>query len=678
MLISDSIEKLSGVGERRKKLLNKLGIYTVRDLIDYFPRTYEDRSVIFPIKDISEDGKATFRGYIKSIENTRFGGKVITNATVYDETGKIRVVWYNQPYLKNSLSLTDEYLFTGTFRKKYGRREIISPETERVTEKESLSMGRIIPVYHLTENLSQKFLRGLIKQALDETESRVPEFISGDIRKKYNLCERNFAIENIHFPKDYDSFFIARKRAVFEELYIMQTALLMLKNKRCFGKKGAVFSKTDADEFLNSLPYKLTGAQIRTIEDIKRDMTGGKIMNRLIQGDVGSGKTAVAMAAAFMTVKSGYQCALMAPTEVLAQQHYKSFKNAFEVFGIKVVLLTGSLNKKEREKAYNDIESGKADIIIGTSALIQDGLEFKSLSLVITDEQHRFGVNQRGVLSGKGNDPHVLVMTATPIPRTLALILYGDLDISVIDEMPPGRQKIDTRAVNSSYHKRIYDFIVKHVKAGRQAYIICPMVEESEENDAKSVITYSAELSKGALKDVRVACLHGKMKPSEKQGIMEAFSRGETDVLVSTTVVEVGIDVPNANIIVIENAERFGLAQLHQLRGRVGRGSEQSYCILITDSKTEVAKKRMEIMVKSGDGFEISEKDLDIRGPGEFFGTRQHGLPELKIANLYRDMDILKQAQEATLFTAENIERDDFVALRREAGRFFRAESINI
>ena len=678
MPITDSVNKLSGVGEERKKLLNRVGIYTVADLLNYFPRTYEDRSVILPIKDLAEDEKSTFRGYIKNIENTRFGGKVITNAEVYDETGKVRVVWYNQPYLKNSLSLTDEYMFTGILRKKYGRREVVSPETERITDKESLSMGRIIPLYHLTDKLSQKFMRGIIKQALDKNDNTLPEFINTEIRKKYKLCERNFAIDNIHFPKDYDSFFIARRRAVFEELYLMQTALLMLKSRHCTDKDGTVLKNTDCSEFLKSLPYRPTNAQIKTIEDIKGDMTGGKVMNRLVQGDVGSGKTAVAMAAAYITVKSGYQCALMAPTEVLARQHYKSFKNTLDKFGINTVLLTGGLTAKERKEAYEAIENGTADIIIGTSALIQDKLKFKNLALVITDEQHRFGVNQRSILSEKGIYPHVMVMTATPIPRTLALILYGDLDISIIDELPPGRQKIDTRTVSSAYHKRIYTFIEKHVREGRQAYIICPMVEENEENDIKSAVAYAQELKNGGLKNVRVECLHGKMKAKEKQDIMAAFARGEIDVLVSTTVIEVGIDVPNANIIVIENAERFGLAQLHQLRGRVGRGSEQSYCVLITDSKSDVTKKRMEIMVKNSDGFVISENDLDIRGPGEFFGTRQHGLPELKIANLYNDMDILKQAQEAAVYSADKIESDDFAPLRSEIERFFRPERVNI
>ena len=679
MELTDSIDKLNGIGDKRKKLLKRVGVETVRDLLDYFPRYYEDRSVIHKINELPLDEKATFRGYIKSIDNTRIGGKVITKATVSDETGKVGVVWYNQPYLKNSISETDEYMFTGTLSRKYGRKEIVSPEFEKVTDKESLSMGRIIPVYHLTEGLSQKFVRSIIKQALDAVENRGKEFINNDIRKNYGLCERNFAVDNIHFPESHDAFFMARRRLVFEEFFLLETALFALKDRNKNAKKGIKLGKAKAaDEFIGSLPYSLTGAQLKVIGDIKKDVSGKKIMNRLIQGDVGSGKTAVAMAAAFMAVKSGYKCALMAPTDVLSRQHYSGFKNAFDKFGINTVLLTGSLTAKERREAYASVKDGSADIVIGTSAVIQEGVEFKNLALVITDEQHRFGVNQRGVLFDKGNDPHVLVMTATPIPRTLALVLYGDLDVSVIDELPPGRQKIDTRAVDSRYHERIYNFIKKHVADGRQAYIICPMVEESEEADSKAAVSYTQELKNGPLKELKVECLHGRMKPKEKHRIMEDFAKGETDVLVSTTVVEVGVDVPNANIIVIENAERFGLAQLHQLRGRVGRGKHLSYCVLITDSKTDIAKKRMDIMVKSTDGFVISEKDLELRGPGEFFGTRQAGVPELKIANIISDNDILKQAQEAAEKTVKSIDKDDNVMLKKEIERFFKRDIINI
>ena len=480
MDINDSINKLNGIGDKRMKLLKKVGIENVRDLLDYFPRYYEDRSVISKINELPLDEKASFRGYIKKIDNTRIGGKVITKATVSDETGKVNVVWYNQPYLKNTITETDEYMFTGVLSKKYGRKEVVSPEFEKVTDKESLSVGRIIPVYHLTEGLGQKFLRGIMKQALDGTENRSREFINSSIRKEYGLCERNFAVDNIHFPESHDTFFMARRRLVFEEFFMLETALFALKRKNKEAKNGIKLKGVkEVDTFISSLPYGLTGAQLRVIEDIKKDVSGKKIMNRLIQGDVGSGKTAVAMAAAFCAVKSGYQCALMAPTEVLSRQHYINFKKAFEAFDINVTLLTGSLTAKERREAYLSVKNGEADIVIGTSAVIQEGVEFNRLGLVITDEQHRFGVNQRGTLFEKGENPHVLVMTATPIPRTLALILYGDLDVSIIDELPPGRQKIDTRAVTTAYHERIFNFIKKHVAEGRQAYIICPMVEES-------------------------------------------------------------------------------------------------------------------------------------------------------------------------------------------------------
>lgn len=678
MVVGDNIEILNGIGSKRKALLNKIGIFTVGDLLDYFPRGYEDRSVICAIKDLPVDEKATFRGYIEKAENTRIGQRVITKATVSDLTGRVNIVWYNQPYLKNSLSFVDEYMFTGVMTKKYGR-QVVSPEFEKITEKGSLSMGRITPVYHLTEGLSQKFIRGIMKQAIDGFDGNGREFFNEKFREEYDLCERNFAVSNIHFPKNDEGFFKARKRLVFEEFFLLQLALFAIKKRTVDSGRGIELKEFHkADEFVAGLPYFLTKAQLRVIEEIKRDVSGDKTMNRLIQGDVGSGKTAVAMAAAYMTVKSGYQCALMAPTEVLARQHYESFKREFDKYGIKVTLLTGSLTAKERRIAYENIENGTADIIIGTSAVIQQKVKFNSLALVITDEQHRFGVNQRGVLYGKGDNPHVLVMTATPIPRTLALILYGDLDISVIDELPPGRQTIDTRAVDSRYHERIYTFIKKHIAEGRQAYIICPMVEESEETDIKAAVEYAKELSEGSLKDVRVECLHGRMKPKEKQDIMEAFAKGDIDVLVSTTVIEVGIDVPNANIMVIENAERFGLAQLHQLRGRVGRGKEQSYCILVSDSKTEIAKKRMDNMVKYSDGFVISEKDLEIRGPGEFFGTRQAGVPELKIANLYKDMNILLMAQEAASKMVKEINKEENYAVKCEIERLFRHNIINI
>jgi len=475
------------------------------------------------------------------------------------------------------------------------------------------------------------------------------------------LCDRNFAVLNIHFPEDDDSFFIARRRLVFEELFVLQTSLLKMKASVNQGKTGLVIENTDAEkEIIKAIGFKLTNAQKKVIDEIKADFASGKVMNRLVQGDVGSGKTAVALITAFISIKEGFQSALMAPTEVLAKQHYYSFKSVFEQFGIKVVFLSGTMKKKEKTEALNAIENGNAQMIIGTHAVIQKGVVFKRLGFVVTDEQHRFGVNQRIMLSQKGDNPHVLVMTATPIPRTLALILYVDLDISIIDELPPGRHEIETRAVSTSYHKRIYTFIKKEIDKGRQAYVVCPSIEESEKRETEAVIEYAQKLMDDEFKNYKVAVLHGKMKNDEKQIVMEDFSKGCIDVLVSTTVIEVGVNVPNATIMLIENSEMFGLSQLHQLRGRVGRGSQQSYCILVSDSKNKVTVERMKVMQKTSDGFVISETDLNLRGPGEFFGTRQHGLPMLKIANLYKDIDILKEAQVAA---AKIIEKDSDLKL---------------
>ena len=595
-------------------------------------------------------------------ENVHIRKMTVTKVKLSDSTGSVNAVWYNQPFIKNALKKDEEYIFTGVYKKSGYRREVSSPEFEKAsTDKEILGGGRIVPVYPLTSGISQKVLRSLIKTTLDAVKTQLPEFLPLEMRKKYMLCERNFAISNIHFPENDESFFIARKRLVFEELFVLQTALFILKGtaKR---NDGIVFkTKGISEESEKAFGFDFTKAQKKVIAEICSDVSKGIPMNRLIQGDVGSGKTAVAMTAALMAVKNGYQAALMAPTEVLASQHYESFKEFFDKFGIKVCLLKGSLKKKEKEAVKELISTGEADVIVGTHAIIQEDVEFKKLGLVITDEQHRFGVKQRNVLSEKGINAHVMVMTATPIPRTLALILYGDLDVSVIDELPPGRQHIDTFAVNSSYHQRAYGFIRKEVENGRQAYMVCPMIEENDAIEAKSVMQMIDEVSQTDFKGLSVAVLHGKMKADEKERIMKDFAENKIQILISTTVIEVGINVPNATIMLIENAERFGLSQLHQLRGRVGRGKYQSYCILVTDSKSEVTKERMKVMKKTNDGFEISETDLKLRGPGEFFGTRQHGVPQLKIANLYKDADILSQAQAAAkeLNLNENWQKDD-------------------
>ena len=654
---NSSVSLLKGIGEQRERKLQKLGISTIEDLLTHYPREYKDRSEILKIADLPMEETSTFLAQVKEEgQNSRHGRLVYTRMKVYDETGSVGVLWYNQPYMKNSLKIGEWYLFSGKLQKKYGRTEILSPEVERIGE--NFAGGRIIPVYPASEGISQKMLRNLMEDALSQMNGGMREELPLWLRKEYKLAERNFAIENIHFPKTEQGFYDARRRLVFEELFLLQTALYQLKHTLEDSGEGILLKKKKAlQEAEGLLPFALTGAQKRVLKEMEKDMTSGKIMNRLVQGDVGSGKTAVAIITAYWAIQNGYQAAIMAPTEVLANQHFASFQKIFEPAGIKVVLLTGSLKAKEKREALEMVKNGEAQMIVGTHAVIQKGVEYHKLGLAITDEQHRFGVRQRSTLADKGQNVHTLVMTATPIPRTLALILYGDLDISIIDELPPGRQKIDTSAVDSRYHQRIYTFIQKHVKEGRQAYVICPMIEKNEKLEVQNVLDYTEELIR-ELPDCRVACVHGKMKAKEKQGIMDDFAAGKIDVLVSTTVIEVGINVPNATIILIENAERFGLAQLHQLRGRVGRGSEKSYCILVSDTKTKIAKERMKTMTESEDGFVISEKDLKLRGPGEFFGIRQHGLPELKIADLYQDMPILKEAQTAA---AELLEKDRFL-----------------
>ncbi len=649
------ITELKNIGEQRAKKLNRMNIFTIEDLLEHYPRDYKDRSRIVPIAELQKDEENTFIARIKGEGTTgRHGRLTFTRIKVYDKTGEIALVWYNQPYMKTALKTGEAYLFTGKIQSKYKKREIISPEYEKI--EGNFAGGRIVPVYPSVAGISQKMLRGYLSDALAEVQGTLPEDLPVWIRQKYHLAERNFSVQNIHFPATEQGFYDARRRLVFEEFFLLQTTLLFLKQAYFCHDQGVKMEQEDALTFGESrLPFSLTDAQKKVLGEIQKDMTSGKVMNRLVQGDVGSGKTAVAMLAAYWVIANGYQAVIMAPTEVLAEQHEKSFKEMMEPLGISVVLLSGSLKAKEKRERLAQIADGSAKMIVGTHAVIQKGVEYANLGLVITDEQHRFGVRQRGMLGEKGDHPHTLVMTATPIPRTLALILYGDLDISVIDQLPPGRKKIDTIAVNSLYHERIYAFLQKQVQAGRQAYVICPMIEENEKLEVEDVLSYTEKLQE-SLPNCKIVCVHGKMKAQEKQQIMEDFAKGETDILVSTTVIEVGINVPNATVMLIENAERFGLAQLHQLRGRVGRGAEQSYCILVSDAKTKIAKERMRTMTKTTDGFLISETDLKLRGPGEFFGTRQHGLPEMKIANLYRDTGILKEAQAAA---EELLKRDE-------------------
>lgn len=651
MQLISPVTEIKNIGGEREKLLASLNIHTVGNLVEYFPRDYDDRTDVLTVAELKAGDTATFTARIAAnTEVMRAKRLVIAKTLLTDGTGNIEAVWYNQPYMKNTLKQGQLYLFTGKISEKFNRLQVESPEFEPLKPNgEPVSGGRIVPIYTTTKKLSQKILRQLIRSVLDEVTPQLSEFIPERIRRKYKLCERSFAINNIHFPQDDESFFMARRRLVFEELFLLQTKLLQLKGN--IREKPASLAVKDLDyrPLTNKFSFKLTGAQKRTVDEICNDFKSGLCMNRLIQGDVGCGKTAVAMIAAYICIKNGGQAALMAPTDVLAMQHYKGFSEVFEALGIKCSLLTSALKKKEKQAVYLALENGETDMVIGTHALIQDAVSFKNLGLVITDEQHRFGVKQREILTEKGVGVHALVMTATPIPRTLALILYGDLDISVIDELPPGRQEIATYAMHTSYYPKIYGFIRREAEAGRQVYIICPMIEENEKMQLKAVTEYAAELKDGALSGLRVELLHGKMTNDEKQSIMSEFAEGNIDVLVSTTVIEVGINVPNATVMVIENADRFGLSALHQLRGRVGRGSAKSYCILVSDTKGKTALERLKIMCATNDGFVISEKDLTLRGPGDFFGTRQHGLPEMKIANLYKDIDILKEVQQASI-----------------------------
>lgn len=684
MEFDDNIEKLNNVGAKRADKLKQLGIFKINDIVEYFPRDYIDRTDISNIGNLSLGKENTFIASVASIaENICINNKLITKIKFKDITGTITAIWYNQPYLKNSFSLGTKYILTGKVSKNYNKLEINSPEYEKFESKEILSAGRIVPVYSSTYKLSQKMLRQLIKSAIDITFDKIVEFLPASLMKEYKLMQRSYAVKNIHFPSDKEHFLMARYRLVFEELFLLQLGLMRIKLLNSDNKKSIIINEVNEEQFLiNSLPFELTNSQKNAISEIKNNMSNGTVMNRLIQGDVGSGKTIVALIASFIAAKNGYQSALMVPTEVLATQHFESFNNYLLSFNIKVALLTGSTNKKQKQTIIEQLENGQIDIVIGTHALIQENIIFKNLALVITDEQHRFGVKQRTILSNKGLNPHILVMTATPIPRTLALILYGDLDITTINELPPNRQKIDTFVVDTSYYKRIYEFIKKELCKGRQAYIICPMVEEDERfKDLKSVKLYTQYLKEDIFTNYSVEYIYGQMNSNNKQEIMDKFLRKEIDILISTTVIEVGINVPNATIIVIENAERFGLAQLHQLRGRVGRGDYKSYCILVTDSKSKIAVKRMETMCKSNNGFELSEVDLNLRGPGDFFGTRQHGLPEMKIANLYKDVNILKDAQKAAteiLNKDFKLELHENKLLNEKLQKFFNQESTNI
>lgn len=640
------IKNIKGVGPKLAKNLNSLGIYTVKDAIFFFPRDYEDRRSIKPLCELKDGETVSVIADVSLIYQTKrsSGGKYINRIVFRNDTGFIVGIWFNQPYIKNNFKVGQKVLLYGKISRKMGEVQIIEPQYEK--DIEDLKPG-ITPIYPLNKYLSQRILRKVIAESLSYIEDEVEEIIPDSIRKVFQLPDIKTTITNIHYPTDYNILKYCINRIKFEELLVFQLGLFMAKNRYEKNENAYPISVCkEMKDFKDSLTFELTNAQTRTIREILTDMKKQRPMNRLIQGDVGSGKTIVAIIAMFNCAMNGYQSAMMVPTEILAEQHFTSIESMVSGWGVKTALITGSTPKKQKEEMLNRVADGDIKIVIGTHALIQDNVEFKNLGLVITDEQHRFGVRQRAELISKGHNPHVLVMTATPIPRTLALFMYGDMDISVINELPPGRQKVDTYFVRPSMRDRVYNFVKREIQKGRQAYVVCSLVEESEKLEVESAVKMEKFLKEKYFQDFKVGLLHGKMKSDEKDDVMHKFKNGELNILVSTTVIEVGINVPNATVMVIENADRFGLAQLHQLRGRVGRGVHKSYCVLIADTKTNESIERMNVMTKTNDGFVIAEKDMELRGTGEFFGIRQHGLPEFKMANLLKDIDILKQTRD--------------------------------
>lgn len=637
--LNSSIKYIKGIGEKRAELFNSLGIFDVDSLLHFYPRKYEDwtntTSVAEALNGETVCIKATMITPVK--ESMIRKGLTLYKCRFSDGESVIAVTIFNNKYLANSLRVYEDYVLFGKLEKNFTTASMSSPQIEKITATDSIH-----PIYPAKERLNSKAISKAVRTALDEIDE-IPEILSGDILKKYNLISLDKAIRDIHFPKKKEDIAPARNRLIFDELLVLQLGLLKLKGTK--KKETGIKIENDfTEDFMSLLPFEMTGAQKRAMADCIKDMQGDYPMSRLIQGDVGSGKTAVGAGVIYTAVKNGYQTALMAPTEILATQHFESLSKLLSPVGIRVELLTGSASAKQKREIKSRLIDGEIDLLIGTHALIQNDVEFENLGLVITDEQHRFGVKQRAALAEKGTDVHTIVMSATPIPRTLGLILYGDLDISIIDELPPGRQEIRTDVVTSGYDSRIYRFVRDAVDKGEQCYIVCPAVEENE-LDVKSAEQLAEELSQGAFKGYNLGLLHGKMKPKQKENVMKAFVQGDVQILVATTVVEVGVDVPNATIMVIENADRFGLSQLHQLRGRIGRGSKKSYCILVSDNKSEASRERLLTMKKYSDGFRIADEDLKARGPGDFFGSRQHGLPDLKIADMVNDVETLHLTQ---------------------------------
>ena len=653
------VTQLPGVGDARAKKLDKLGLRTAGDLLSYYPRDYEDRRQVYTVRDAPLDGRVCVCAM--AAEHPRLArirkGLELVQLKVVDHTGALHLTFFNQSYVEKALRAGEEYIFFGTVEEQGRRRSMVNPIFERA-DRQSFT-GCIMPVYRLTAGISNHLLASLTRQAMD-CAALVPETLPQQVRLEHRLAGAEFALRNIHFPADEEALELARRRLTFEELFYLSVGLSLLKDRR--GEEtGCTVPAPPRAEFTALLPFAPTQAQSRVMDEVAADLASGRPMNRLVQGDVGSGKTAVAAYAAWLVARSGYQAALMAPTEVLAEQHYRSLSALLAPAGIRMGLLTGALSPVEKKRLRAALAGGEIDFVVGTHALISRDVAFRRLALIVADEQHRFGVAQRAALAGKSETggmppPHVLVMSATPIPRTLALIIYGDLDVSVIDQLPPGRTPVQTYVIREDKRQRMYGFVRRQVEEGRQVYIICPAVEDSSAQegegaspamDLKAVKSYAAQLQEQVFPDLRVALLHGRLRPREKEAVMAAFAAGEVQILVSTTVVEVGVDVPNASLIVIENADRFGLSQLHQLRGRVGRGKHQSYCVLVTSTRSPETMERLRTLASTTDGFKISEEDLKLRGPGDFFGSRQHGLPQMKIADLAGDTRLLSQAQEA-------------------------------
>ena len=681
--LQTDVRYIKGIGEARAKALSKLGIGTLQDLIGYFPRRYEDRTMTRTIRELELGETVCVRAMIANdpVASRISGGRTVVKARAVDDSGALDLTFFNQEYRKNSLHRGETYIFCGKVEGNLLTRRMINPIVER--EGEQVLTGHIVPIYPLTAGVSQNLLYKAVGQGLTACRHLLTDCLPDAVRQEHQLCHSGYAYENIHFPADAEALALARRRMVFEELFILSCGLQMLRSRRT-DVAGPACAAADMEEFYGALPFSLTNAQRRAIGEAVADMRSGRPMNRLCQGDVGSGKTMVAAGCVWFAARSGWQSALMAPTEILARQHYENLTPLFEKFGLRCALLTGSTKARERREILENLALGKIDLCIGTHALLTEDVSYARLGLVITDEQHRFGVNQRAALGQKAENPHMLVLSATPIPRTLALIIYGDLDVSVMNELPPGRQKVDTFAVDERYRQRINKFIRKQVEAGHQVFIVCPLVGQEDQlpDERKAAAAYAKTLRETVFPDLRVCLLHGKMKPKEKEKVMEDFAAGNGDILVATTVVEVGVDVPNATCMVVENAERFGLSQLHQLRGRVGRGQAKSYCILLSEHPSEETKRRLKVMTQTNDGFEISRADLALRGPGDFFGQRQHGLPALKIADLSCDMALLDEAQQAAKgWMAQDpaLEKPESGALRTRIETLFavKAEGLN-